>query len=101
MICADREMFSAADARAAAEALAQAQFKKILSIAAQLVARLSDPPATVVISGRGEFLARQVVEKLKISPTPKIVSLSADLGPELSRCAPAHALAVLAREGAR
>jgi probable H4MPT-linked C1 transfer pathway protein len=100
-ICADREMFSETDARAAAESLAQAQFKKILSIASQLVARLSDPPRTVVISGRGEFLARQVVEKLKISPAPKIVSLTADLGPELSRCAPAHALAVLAREGAR
>ncbi len=98
-ICADREMFSEADALVMAEALAQAQLKRISAIAAQLVARLTDPPRTVVISGRGEFLARRVVEKLKI--TKKIVSLSKELGPELSQCAPAHALAVLAREGPR
>jgi len=98
-ICADREMFSEQDAMVMAEALAQAQLKKISSIAAQLIARLSDPPKTVIISGRGEFLARRVVEKLKI--TKKIVSLTKELGPELSECAPAHALAVLAREGPR
>lgn len=98
-ICADREMFSANDAKVMAEALAAAQLKKLTSIAGQLVARLQDPPHTVVISGRGEFLARRVIDKLKFSP--RIISLTADLGPELSWCAPAHALAVLAREGSR
>jgi hypothetical protein len=98
-ICADREMFSEADARLASEALAQAQVKRIASIAVQLIARLQRPPETVVISGKGEFLARRVVDKLKLKST--IISLTKELGPELSVCAPAHALAVLAREGPR
>ena len=98
-ICADREMFSESDARIMAEALAQAQLRKISAIATQLIARLLQPPHTVVISGRGEFLARRVLDKLKLKAN--IVSLTRELGTELSRCAPAHALAVLAREGSR
>ena len=96
-ICADRETFSETDARLAAESLAQAQLRKLASIAVQLIARLQQPPHTVVISGRGEFLARRVLDKLKLKAN--VVSLSRELGPELSRCAPAHALAVLAQEG--
>jgi len=98
-ICADREMFSEADARVMSEALAQAQLRKISAIGAQLVARLLQSPETVVVSGRGEFLALRMLEKLKLNA--KVVSLTRELGPELSRCAPAHALAVLAREGSR
>ncbi len=98
-ICADREMFSETDARLAAEALAQSQVSKIASIAVQLIARLQQPPHTVVVSGKGEFLARRVLDKLKLKSA--VISLSKELGPELSLCAPAHALAVLAREGAR
>lgn len=96
-ICADREMFSETDARQVADALADAQLKKISAIATQLIARLQQAPHTVVISGRGEFLARRVLETLKMRSV--IVSLTRELGPELSYCAPAHALAVLAREG--
>ena len=98
-ICADREMFSDSDARAMSEALAQAQVRKIASIASQLIARLQQPPHTVVISGKGEFLARRVLDKLKLKSA--VISLTKELGPELSQCAPAHALAVLAREGSR
>jgi probable H4MPT-linked C1 transfer pathway protein len=96
-ICADRETFSETDARLMADSLAQAQLRKIAAIAVQLIGRLQQPPHTVVISGRGEFLARRVLDELKLKAT--IVSLSRELGPELSRCAPAHALAVFAREG--
>jgi probable H4MPT-linked C1 transfer pathway protein len=98
-ICADREMFSEADARVMSEALAQAQLRKISAIAMQLLARLLQPPETVVISGRGEFLALRMLENLKLKAN--VVSLTREFGPELSRCAPAHALAVLAREGSR
>jgi probable H4MPT-linked C1 transfer pathway protein len=98
-ICADREMFSETDARLAADALAQSQLRKIAAIAVQLIGRLQQPPHTVVISGRGEFLARRLLEQMKLKSN--IVSLSRELGPELSRCAAAHALAVLAREGSK
>ena len=96
-ICADREVFTETDALAIAESLAQAQLRKIAAIAVQLIARLQQPPHTVVISGRGEFLARRVLDELKFKGA--VVSLTRELGPELSQCAAAHALAVLAREG--
>lgn len=98
-ICADREVFTETDALVMAEALAQAQLRKIAAIAVQLIARLQQPPHTVVISGSGEFLARRVLDELKLKSA--VVSLTRELGPELSRCAAAHALAVLAREGAK
>ncbi len=96
-ICADREVFTEADAQSLAKALAEAQVKKIAGILIQLIARLQQPPHTIVISGQGEFLARRVLEAAKLKSS--IVSLTRELGPELSSCGPAHALAVLAQEG--
>ncbi|MEX0978076.1 MAG: hydantoinase/oxoprolinase family protein [Pirellulales bacterium] len=98
-ICADREVFSESDALAVAESLSQAQLRKIAAIAVQLIARLQQPPHTVVISGLGEFLALRVLDELKLKSA--VISLTRELGPELSRCAAAHALAVLAREGSK
>lgn len=95
-ICADREAFDEADAHAAAEAIVQAQTAKIGLALAQRTSRMKAPPATVVLSGLGEFLARRVVARAKFRPA--IVSLSEKLGPALSVSAPAHALAVVARE---
>ncbi|RIK82574.1 MAG: H4MPT-linked C1 transfer pathway protein [Planctomycetota bacterium] len=95
-ICADRESFDETDACAAAEAIVQAQTAKIGLALAQQASRMKSPPATVILSGLGEFLARRVLQRAKFSPT--IVSLSEKLGPALSVCAPAHALAVIARE---
>ncbi len=96
-ICADRETFSEQDALAMSTALADAQVKKIAAIITQLIARLPQPPHTIVVSGQGDFLARRVLEKAKIKSS--LVALARELGSELSQCAPAHALAVLAREG--
>lgn len=98
-ICADRTMFDEADARAAATTIARAQLAKIAVAAQGVLRRLPAAPSTVIISGQGEFLARQLVDRMKLSAT--VVSLNDQLGPELSRAAPAHALAVLAREAAR
>ncbi|MDH3719174.1 MAG: H4MPT-linked C1 transfer pathway protein, partial [Planctomycetota bacterium] len=53
-------------------------------------------PQRIVISGQGEFLARQVAQQA--FPDAAIVSLNNRLGAAVSVCAPAHAVAVLARE---
>ncbi len=95
-ICADRDSFSEEDARAAAEAVGRAQLAKVAVAIGQVVGRMPAPPETIVISGRGEFLARRALERMKVAG--KIVSLSDVLGPMLSRCATAHAVAFLARE---
>lgn len=96
MICADRDSFTADDASAAAAAVARAQLSK-LGIAARGVLRRSpEPPATVVLCGQGEFVARRLCERLQLASS--IVALAEQLGSSVSRAAPAHALAVIARE---
>jgi probable H4MPT-linked C1 transfer pathway protein len=97
LICADPTTFDAADADAAAAAIRRRQVAKIAAAVAKVLAHMQPPVDTIILSGRGEFLARRVLDH--IGSTHHIVSLAAELGPELSRCAPAHALAVLAREG--
>ncbi|MGL6095282.1 MAG: hydantoinase/oxoprolinase family protein [Fimbriiglobus sp.] len=54
---------------------------------------------TVIVSGAGEFLARRVVRRaLGGAPIDRVVSLAEELGPAVSACSPAFALAVLATE---
>ncbi|HET6879705.1 MAG TPA: hypothetical protein VFI31_06110, partial [Pirellulales bacterium] len=96
MICADRETFSDSDAAAAAGAVARAQLAKLGIAARGILRRFSEPPATIVISGQGEFLADRLCERLQLSAT--IVSLCKQLGSVVSQAAAAHALAVLAQE---
>ena len=88
-ICADRDMFSESDALAAAEAVAQSQLSKIAVAVGKVSGRLPAPPETIVVSGRGEFVARRAVERMKLGA--KLVSLDAELGAALSRSATAHA----------
>ncbi|MFO0800215.1 MAG: hydantoinase/oxoprolinase family protein [Gemmataceae bacterium] len=53
----------------------------------------------IIVSGEGEFLARQVVEEaFGGAPVNRIVSLNDELGTAVSACAPAYAVAVLAAE---
>lgn len=92
-VCADRETFTMRDAMAAAQAVATAQLSQVAVAANKVISRMPSPPATIIISGQGEFLARRVAEALKHSGA--IVSLNKELGPAISRCATAHGLAVL------
>jgi len=97
MICADRDSFDDNDALAAAEAVANQQLGRIAVAWGEVTGRFDQPVETVIVSGQGEFLGRQLLERLRLKCP--VVSLSQELGPDMSRCAPAHALAVLAREG--
>ena len=54
---------------------------------------------TVIVSGEGEFLARRVAGRAYPDVPPgAVVSLNERLGPVVSACAPAYALAVLMEE---
>lgn len=98
MICADRDMFNDDDALAAATAVARAQHSMLGLAARNVLRRLPSPPSTIVISGRGELVARQLCQRLQTTAT--IVSLAEQLGAGISQAAAAHALAVIARERA-
>lgn len=96
MICADESMFSDQDARQSALAIEQAQLARLGVAAQSVLRRLPSTAGKAILGGQGEFLGRKLVERLR--PAMEAVSLSAELGPEISRCATAHAVAVLARE---
>ena len=96
MVCADAATFSDKDARHASESVRDVQLAMLLSAVQQVAAGMTAVPQQFVISGAGEFLARRLVERHW--PTGRVISLADELGAEASACAPAHALAVLARE---
>jgi probable H4MPT-linked C1 transfer pathway protein len=97
MVCADRTMFDEEDALALGASVMTAQLKLIGDALAKVVERMEAPPGTVIVSGRGEFLAKRAVTQAQL-PAP-VISLASQLSVEVSRCATAHALAVLAKEG--
>ncbi len=96
-ICADCSMFTADDARACAQAVSDAQLALLARQARLVLARLLEPPAAIVLSGQGEFLARRLLERLRLDA--RVLSLADALGPSVSQAAAAHAVAVLAAQG--
>jgi uncharacterized hydantoinase/oxoprolinase family protein len=90
-------MFDASDALLAARAIRQRQLANLEEAVGRVVASLESQSSTFVISGQGEFLARELVCR-SAGSSAQIVSLGEALGPGISAAAPAHALAVLARE---
>jgi probable H4MPT-linked C1 transfer pathway protein len=96
MICADAALFSESDARAAAEAIRDAQLCTLLRSLARVVNSMPADPDSYLVSGGGEFVAKMVIKKA--APSHRILSVTETLGAVASRAAPAHALAVLAQE---
>jgi hypothetical protein len=86
---------SADDARAAAAWCAEVQARQIARALSRVAAACGSRPRTIVVSGHGERLARMAVARTGWDVD--IASLSAELGPAVSRSAPAHALALIAR----
>ena len=96
MICADTTVFSEADAQRAARAVREAQLAMLEAAAYGVAGRLGQEPRTLILSGHGEFLLRELAARLPWRC--EVLSLTQELGATVSRCAPAHALAVLACE---
>jgi hypothetical protein len=96
MLCADHASFTLDDAQHAAAAVRDMQLARLRDAITQLTLRMPSPPSCFVASGVGEFLARAAIAQLE-APVP-VFSLANELGPVVSECAPAHAVAVLASE---
>jgi probable H4MPT-linked C1 transfer pathway protein len=96
MICADGEHFNHRDAVAIAQAVSQAQTDLLTSAMERVLQRLKEMPASIVISGHGEFLAQRAISQFGLDAA--VISLRHQLGSLVSRCATAHALAVIAEE---
>lgn len=91
----DPEGFTAADATAAAEACAAAQARQVARSLLRVAERVGWEPAEVVISGHGDMLADRALARTGWMATR--TWLRERLGPDVSRAAPAHALALIAR----
>ncbi|WP_254509569.1 hydantoinase/oxoprolinase family protein [Anatilimnocola floriformis] len=99
MIAADQEEFNHRDAVALATEAAAAQAKLLRSNIERVVLQMAEKPTKLILSGHGEFLIAAALEGTSLESLPS-VSLTKEIGPLNSRCAPAYALAVLARESA-
>jgi probable H4MPT-linked C1 transfer pathway protein len=95
----DPESFTAADAEAAARRIAARQARAIARGIATVSRWVGWRPTGVVISGHGEALAHQALEQAGLRTAT--VSLPEILGAGVARVAPAHAVALLARESLR
>lgn len=96
MVCADRETFGQDDAVRLARTVQDVQIRLLCEAAGCVLERLDETPVGVLLSGCGEFLAKGIIEHLGVKL--EVLSLGERLGAQVSQCAPAHALAVLARE---
>ena len=95
-ICADTTMFSWDDAQRAAVAVCEAQLDLLEFASRRVCDRLETVPQSIVLAGHGEFLARWLLKRIEY--VGEVISLTDEFGPQVGRCATAHALAVLARE---
>ena len=96
-LCADATTFTHQDATQLVDEVYRTQMNMLLEATSRVLERMPRMPKTILVSGHGDFLAVEVAERS--SPhTTNVVSLSQKLGAAVSRCACAHALAVLAQE---
>jgi hypothetical protein len=95
-ICTDRTQFTQLDADEAAREIAKDQLALLTSALQTVLSQHASPPGTVIMSGAGEFLVPRMLAAAGLQCST--LSLGDRLGPKVSRCATAHALAVLANE---
>ncbi len=96
MLCAEQDQVSRAEVQAWADEIVEIQLQLLAQSAQKVLDHCRQPPTTVVATGHGHRVTRQLLQR--IGWTGTIVSLDQLLAPAVSRCATAHALAILASE---
>lgn len=97
MVGADRDTFSKDDAAGFAEAAHAALMARMIAAAERACRDTIGKPRGAVVAGSGEFLARELAERL-LDPGSPIVSLNEVWGPVASSAGCATALVMLAGE---
>ena len=98
MLCADSEEIDECETDDLARQWASIQQTQIRRAVEQVLARQSSPPRMLLLSGEGEFIARQVLQEIPSLADIETLSLARVLGPEHSVGACAYAIARLAAE---
>jgi (4-(4-[2-(gamma-L-glutamylamino)ethyl]phenoxymethyl)furan-2-yl)methanamine synthase len=97
MICADRESFSAEDARQLAHDADLCLTKRLVRAAERACHATTGQPDAAVIAGSGDFLAARVARRV-LSPGGRVVSLNEAWGLVASAAGCAYAVVQLAAE---
>lgn len=99
-VCADVESFTFDEAVLAAAAVQEAQQRDVVTAFGRVLDRFGRSPEVVVLSGQGEFLARDSWTRRNHdrASAARLRSLTEELGTAASQVAPAFALAQLASE---
>ena len=95
MLCGDVAEIDSRDVHSIAVATKAAQLQTVRT-ALERICSQHGKPGAALISGSGEFLARDLLRDWQ--PELPIISLGSCNRLPVSQCAPAHALAILARE---
>jgi (4-(4-[2-(gamma-L-glutamylamino)ethyl]phenoxymethyl)furan-2-yl)methanamine synthase len=95
MLCADLETSTADERRGLAKLILHNQTTMLGFAINDAARRLPALPQTVVFAGEGEFLIRLTLQAQRDIPPCRVVSLSRELGPAISRAACAYAVAML------
>lgn len=96
MLCADFEELEEADVISIARQAAESQRRSIVSSVQKVLGREERRISTIVLSGQGESLLRKWLS-LDYSQD-SLISFGSLLGEDVSRCAPAFAVAMLAAQ---
>lgn len=98
MLCADLETSTAQERCNFAENAANLQMGILGDAFSIVTRRLPALPQTILFAGEGEFLIRLALKNQRKLPPCPVVSLSRELGTEISRAACAYAVAMLGAE---
>ena len=98
MLCADTDEIDEQETDELARQWAATQRDQIRNAITQVLARQASSPKMVMLSGEGEFLARQVIDEIPELANVEVLSLAQVLGPDHSVGACAFAVARLASE---
>lgn len=98
LVCCDRDEMSHQEISDLAEFFAHAQLSTLAQAVGAVIARQPERPETVVLSGSGEFLARDVVARHPVLADLELISLSEMLTASVAEAACAYAVAILAGE---
>jgi len=98
MLCSDRSECARDDAVAVAGYLAITQRTLIEAAVDRVLARQPSAPCHMVISGSGEFLAREIIAGHPVISRSTVISLAGNLSPMIAEAACAFAVARLAAE---
>ncbi len=96
MLCCDRDEISFEQAVQIAMFLADVQRQRLAGSLERVLNRLSSDCSTIIVSGSGSFLARQLIHENRKTKDATVISLADQFSPEIAEAACAYAVAQLA-----